>query len=91
MDRHDTDRRENFTGVTAADLDADKQIWSEIGAMVAAVARRLTDGCRASGFFAGKPDPATVCARLVESIDDQVDIPAWRLIEAAARARLEQP
>ena len=88
MDRHDADRRHAHCGVTAIDLDADKRIWSEVGVAIAAAAHRLAEGCRSSGFCATRPVSAVLCARFVEAIDDQVDGPAWALIEAAARAAL---
>ncbi len=90
MNGHDADRRERFSGVIAADLDGDKQIWSGVGEAIAALARMLVEGCDTSAFCAAPPSASAVCARLVESIDDQVDVAAWRLIEAAAGAAVSR-
>ena len=86
FDRHDSDRRRALAGVTGADLDTDKQIWSAIGVALAEVAQLVADGCQASGLCGGRPATTAICARLVEAIDDQVDVPAWEIIEAAASA-----
>ena len=88
LDDHDSDRRHTTAGVTAADLASDKQLWVDLGQAVAALARRLADGCDASIFCGDRIAAARLCVRLVESIDDQIDIVAWRVIEAAALAAI---
>ena len=88
MDSHDANRRRAFAGVTAADLGSDKQIWTEVGEAIAAVALRIVEGCDASAYSASRPAAEDVCARLAESVDDQIDVVAWSVIDAVARARV---
>jgi hypothetical protein len=89
MDRHDAERRTAVAGVTAHALDADKLAWSRIGEAIASLADLVTDLCQASAFCQTQPRRDLLCARLVESIDDQVDAAAWAIIEAAARAAIK--
>ena len=88
LDAHDQRRRNTFAGTLAADLAADKQIWSAIGDAFAALARRIADGCAASAFVGDQPALSALCDRLTQSVDDQLDPDAWRVVDAAARAAL---
>jgi hypothetical protein len=89
MDRHDAERRAAVAGVTSHALDGDKLAWSEIGEAIAGLARLIADHCQTSAFCPTQPRRDLLCARLAESIDDQVDAPAWAIIEAAARASIK--
>ena len=90
LNDHDARRRSAFAGVMAAELEADKQLWRDIGEAIAALARRIADGCAASAFVAGRPAVAALRERLVESIDDQLEPAAWTVVDAAARAALRR-
>jgi hypothetical protein len=67
-----------------------EQTWSAIGEAVATLARRISEGCGDSAFFTGQPAIAPLCDRLVQSIDDQLDLEAWIVVEASARASLRR-
>jgi hypothetical protein len=88
LSQHDASRRAAFAGVTASDLDTEKRLWSEIGDAIASLARLVADGCDASVFCTERPATSALCARLVEAIDDRIDLAAWTVIEAAAQASL---
>ena len=83
--RHDHDRRHHRDGATAQDLDVDNALWDQVGRDIGALARRIQQTCLASRFGDTRPDLALLADRLVESVDDQVDRAAWRVIQAAAR------
>lgn len=84
-DDHDRDRREAFAGATQARLDVEKALWTQVGASIAALAGMVAEGCAGSAFSDARPDIEQMTVRLAEAIDDQLDPPAWRLIDAAAR------
>lgn len=84
-DIHDQARRRNLTGVTAEALEADKAYWSGIGGAIATLARTISHACAASAFCETRPKLGDLASRLSESIDDQLDPEAWRVIDAAAR------
>ena len=85
MDWHDAHRRTAFAGVTPRALDGDKAGWIELGEAIVTLARLVVDRCEASGFCSARPTLQDLCARLVESIDDQLDLAAWTVVEAATR------
>ncbi|QUD88033.1 hypothetical protein [Phenylobacterium montanum] len=82
---HDQARRHESAGVSANALDADIALWLGLGGAIADLADRIRDACRRSAFANRRPEAAALAARLSEAIDDQVDTPAWRVIDAAAR------
>jgi hypothetical protein len=82
---HDRARLGLFAGVTPEALDAEKTRWSRIGGAIAALARMVCETCAISAFCETRPRLEQVTLRLSESIDDQFDREAWRLIDAAAR------
>ena len=84
-EEHDRARRRGLSGVTAEALDADKARWSRIGGAIAALARAIAQTCAASAFGDARPAHGELTARLSESIDDQFDPAAWRIVDAAAR------
>ncbi len=84
-DDHDRDRRDHIAGVTDERLGMDKARWSSVGGAMAALAVQICNACAASAFAEGRPRAEQVAQRLSEAIDDQLDTPAWRLIDAAAR------
>lgn len=82
---HDEARRRDGQGVSSAALDADVALWLSLGSAIAELATRVCDACRRSTFANLRPDAAHLAARLSEAIDDQLDAPAWRVADAAAR------
>jgi hypothetical protein len=90
-DDHDRDRRNHFAGVTDERLGMEKARWSSVGGAMAALAVQICDACAASAFAEGRPRADQVAQRLSEAIDDQLDAPAWRLIDAAARLAVAPP
>lgn len=83
--RHDHDRRRHRDGVSAQDLAADNGLWNQVGRDIAGLARRIRQSCLTSHFGDARPEVTLLVDRLVESVDDQVDNAAWRVIQAAAR------
>ena len=82
---HDGVRRALFDGVTTALLSADHRRWEAIGAAIGALADAIARHCGSSHFCDARPDTGLLALRLAESIDDLMDEPAWRVVEAAAR------
>jgi hypothetical protein len=87
---HDVERRSAVEGVTARGLAEDNLRWERIGEAIAALARLIHQLCADSEFGEARPAVEGVAIRLSESIDDQVDVCAWRVIEAAARRRVRE-
>lgn len=84
---HDEDRRRHGQGVTGAALDADAALWLALGGAVATLAGQIREACRLSAFSSHRPDAQVLAARMSESIDDQLDLTAWRIVDAAARLK----
>ena len=88
---HDVIRLAQCAGVHGSALDEDNRRWELIGGAIACLARLLGQHCAASAFCDASPDLTLVTQRMSESIDDLLDAPAWRVIDAAARlAVIEQ-
>ena len=85
-DDYDDACRERFAGVTGATLAADKRRWRELGGAMANLARLISVSCASSQFCQARPQADLLTARISEAIDDQLDGPAWTLVNAAARA-----
>jgi hypothetical protein len=90
-DDHDRDRRSHISGVSQERLETDKTRWSSVGGAVAALAAQICSACAASAFAEARPKVDQLAQRLSEAIDDQLDAPAWRLIDAAARLAVATP
>jgi hypothetical protein len=86
-DDHDAAVRAARCGVTRQALQADLALWRAAGSAVVALAERLRAACLTSAFCDARPDVGMAAIRLIESVDDQIDLPAWRVI--AAQVRLE--
>jgi hypothetical protein len=82
--RHDEDRLAACSGVTQAGLDADNAAWRGLGQEVARLALRIQRACRDSQYCNSRPSLLDLTLRLVESVDDQMDGPAWSVLHAAA-------
>jgi hypothetical protein len=72
-------------GATAAALDSDLSRWRVLGSAIVDLARLVRGQCAASAFCDARPEIEPLTARLVEAIDDQIDQPAWIVIDAQAR------
>lgn len=72
-------------GVAAAALDSDILLWRALGSAIVDLARLARASCAASAFCDARPGIEPLAARLVEAIDDQIDRPAWSVIQAQAR------
>ncbi len=90
QDEHDCIRRDQFCGVSTADLARDHQHWETLGEAIAGLARLIADRCADSAFNDFRPHIALLTARLSEAIDDLIDEPAWTVIDAAARLAAER-
>ncbi|HEX4181140.1 MAG TPA: hypothetical protein VHY32_10150 [Caulobacteraceae bacterium] len=84
-DDHHAAVRAVRAGVTQAALDQDVRRWRALGHAIVDLARLVSGQCAASAFCDGRPGVFALAVRLAEAIDDQVDGPAWRVIEAQAR------
>ena len=73
------------SGVTAAALDGDILLWQALGSAIVDLARLVCAYCAASSFCDARPGIEPLTARLVESIDDQIDLHAWGVVQAQAR------
>jgi hypothetical protein len=69
-------------GVTTAALDQDLFRWRALGSAIVELARMVRGQCAASDFCDARPRVTALAARLVEAIDDQLDQPAWSVINA---------
>jgi hypothetical protein len=85
---HDAERRRLRGGVTTRALDLDQTGWEAIGIAIAALARLTETLCAASLLCDARPRAEVLAARISEAIDDQIDAPAWRVIDACARLRV---
>jgi len=74
-------------GVAASALDGDILLWQALGSAIVDLARLLRAYCAASAFCDARPGIEPLTARLVESIDDQIDRHAWGVIQAQARVQ----
>lgn len=72
-------------GVTMADLNSDLRKWRILGSAIVDLARLVRGQCAASGFCDARPEVGNLAARLVEAIDDQIDRPAWIVVDAQTR------
>jgi hypothetical protein len=90
-DEHDRARLDAFAGVTRPSLEAEKTRWCAIGEAIAALARLICETCAASAFCEARPRAMDVAIRVSEAIDDQLDGPAWRVADAAARLAACKP
>lgn len=88
---HDRGRRDSLSSVTRTALEADKALWTNVGAAVGALAHLVSGACASSALGERRPRPSDVAARLSESIDDQIDRDAWLIVDAAARLRAAAP
>jgi hypothetical protein len=84
-DEHDRARLDASAGVTRPSLETEKTRWCAIGEAIAALAWTICETCAASAFCEVRPRPMNVAIRVSEAIDDQLDGPAWRVVDAAAR------
>jgi hypothetical protein len=82
---HDAGLRAVRGGVRAEALTKDLQLWRALGAAIVDLARIVREQCAASAFCDARPGIEPLAARLVESIDDQIDAAAWGVIAAQAR------
>jgi hypothetical protein len=82
---HDATIRSMRGGVCAPALSEDVRRWRAVGSAMAELARTVRRECAASAFCDARPCLELLAARLVEAIDDQIDAPAWRVINAQAR------
>jgi hypothetical protein len=84
-DDYDNACCERFAGVTGAALHADKTCWRDLGGAIASLARLISMACASSQFCQGRPQADLLAARISEAIDDQIDGPAWAVVDAATR------
>ncbi len=80
---YDNERRESGH-VVANELGADNDLWKGLGGAIVDLARLISRSCRSSCSSAC-PGVETLTVRLSEAIDDQLDLSAWRVVDAAAR------
>jgi hypothetical protein len=90
-DDHDRRCRDEIAGVIHERLETDKAGWSRLGGAVAALAAQICETCAAAAYAEARPRMDQVAQRLSEAIDDQIDAPAWRLVDAAARLAVIAP
>lgn len=81
---HDADRLQTCAGVTQMGLDADNALWQGLGHEIARLASQIQRACRDSRYCSSRPSLFDLTLRLAESIDDQMDEPAWSVLYAAA-------
>ena len=86
-DDHHQAIRASRSGVTQAALDQDVGRWRSLAFAIADLARLVSGQCAASAFCDARPAIGALAERLVESIDDQIDPPAWRVVHAEVRLR----
>ena len=91
QDEHDATHRTLRSGVTAETLAADNRRWEAVGAAIHGLARLICDQLAASAAADARPDVAALTARLSEAVDDLIDVPAWAVIDAAARLTALEP
>jgi hypothetical protein len=84
---HDLERRHARRGVASSPLDIDHALWLGLGTAIADLAHLIVMTCQASHFGDLRPEAPILAARLSEAIDDQIDMPAWRIVDAEARLR----
>jgi hypothetical protein len=82
---HDESIRSVREGVRSNALAEDSRRWRALGAAIVGLARLIRRECAASAFCDARPSIAELAVRLVESVDDQIDAPAWRVIDAQVR------
>ena len=82
---HDNERKKSDEGAAASDVDADNELWLNLGCAIADLARMISRSCRNSCCSSARPEVSALAARLSEAIDDQLDLSAWRIVDAAAR------
>ena len=85
QDDHNTAILSIRQGVTAPALDGDLVRWRALGSAIIDLARLLRSHCAASAFCDARPEIESLAVRLVEAIDDQIDQPAWSVIDAQTR------
>ena len=86
-DDHHQAIRASRSGVTQAALDQDIGRWHSLAFAIADLARLVSGHCAASAFCDARPTAGALAVRLVEAIDDQIDPPAWRVVNAEVRLR----
>ena len=84
-DDHATAYRSTCEGASTAALHSDCALWLEVGDAIAALARLIQAQCAKSQFCGARPKVEILTARLSEAVDDQIDSPAWAVVDAAAR------
>jgi hypothetical protein len=82
---HAIAHRSTCEGASAAALNSDNGLWLEVGDAIAALARLIQAQCAKSQFCGARPKVEMLAARLSEAIDDQLDVPCWAVVDAAAR------
>ena len=88
---HDAVMIRNLEGVTESMIDRRRQGWLLLGIALGRLALRTGETCRACALGAAWPEPVLIAQRLAEALDDQIDAPDWRIVEAAARWRAQGP
>jgi fructose-1,6-bisphosphatase/inositol monophosphatase family enzyme len=84
-DDHNAAIRTLRAGVSIAALEQDLCRWRALGSAIVELARLVRGQCAASDFCDARPGTAILAARLVEAIDDQLDQPAWSVVDAQVR------
>ena len=72
-------------GVGATALDGDILRWRTLGSSIVELARLVRCQCETSAFCDARPRLEPLAVRLIEAIDDLIDLPAWRVIDAQVR------
>jgi len=72
-------------GVTPTALDDDLRRWRALGSAIVDLARLAQSDCATSAFCDTRPQVEPLAIRLVEAIDDQIDSPAWSVVDAQVR------
>ena len=76
------------SGVTQVALDRDIGRWRGLAFAIADLARLVSGQCTASAFCDARPAIGALAERLVDAIDDQIDPPAWRVVNAEVRLQI---
>jgi hypothetical protein len=75
-------------GVNPVALDQGAQRRRALGLTIADLARLVSGQCAAGAFCDARPAVEPLAVRLIEAIDDQLDTPAWRVIDAQVRLQV---
>lgn len=84
-DEHDAAIRFLRAGVDPAAVENDASRWRGLGLAIVELARAILRDCAASAYGEARPGLERLAMRLVEAVDDQIDAPAWAIVNAQVR------